>query len=288
MEDRVTREDMYDLIREGNLPEIREAVTAWFAACAGQFRRGFLSEQEYMRALLSCPFRPDRGTLEAGLGLRLRLEEYEHWVRLREDRKLWDAGMFPDSEDGAPWLWLSSADRVEADPEDRIRFFQLMDAFSFPMAAFEICPPDIPRWRLQRLHSYADGDLVSVRTICTDDGGLHASPNPIGREFLLKDVDGAAVMARIRSMEFDDLVLDCQAFGIVDGYTSAVPRELHFSFLAEDPSWLRITWSSLREYGDEEAMQDPRWEQYGAWHREKQAEIEAHYRMLADFCRPQG
>ena len=105
---------------------------------------------------------------------------------------------------------------------------------------------------------------------------------------LLKDVDGAAVMARIRSMEFDDLVLDCQAFGIVDGYTSAVPRELPLSFLAENPSWLRITWTSLREYGDDEAMQDPRWEQYGAWHRQKQAEIEAHYRMLADFCRPQG
>ena len=143
----MTREDMYELIREGDLPEIRAAVTAWFAACAGQYRRVILMEQEYIRALRSSPFQPDPGILKAGLGLELKLEEYEHWVRLREDRKLWEAGRFPDSEAGAPWLYLAAADRAEADPEDRIRFFQLMDAFSVPTALFEISPPDFPRWR---------------------------------------------------------------------------------------------------------------------------------------------
>ena len=49
----MTREDMYELIRKGDLPEIRAAVTAWFAACAGQYRRGVLMEQEYIRALFS-------------------------------------------------------------------------------------------------------------------------------------------------------------------------------------------------------------------------------------------
>ncbi len=282
------REDLYDLIREGDLPEIRAAVTAWFAACAGQYRRGFLTEQEYTRALLSSPFQPDPGILKAGLGLELRLEEYVHWVRLREDRKLWEAGLFPDSDAGEPWLYFSAADREEADPEDRIRFFQLMDAFSVPNAAFEISPPDFPRWRLRQLHGYADGGLVSVRTICTDDGGLHASPNPIGQEFLLKDTDGAAVMGRIRSMEFDDHVLEYRMRGVVDGYTSAIPRELQLSMTAEDPSRLLITWYSARGSGDEAAKQDPRWEKYWAWYARKEAEIEAHYRMLADFCRPDG
>ncbi len=284
----LTREDMYDLIREGKLPEIRAAVTAWFAACAGQYRRGRLTEAEYTRALLSSPFQPDPATLKAGLGLQLRLEEYEHWARLREDRKLWEAGIFPDSEEGAPWLYLAAADREEADPEDRIRFFQLMDAFSVPNRMFEICPPDIPRWRLQFLHEYADGALTAVRTICTDDGGLHAAPNPIGQEYLLRDIDGASVMGRVRSMEFDDHVLEYRFLGIIDGYTSAVPRELRLSFTAEDPTRLRITWFSLREYGDDAVRQDPRWEPYRAWYERKQAAVEAHYRMLADFCRPEG
>ena len=284
----MTREDMYELIREGDLPEIRAAVTAWFAACAGQYRRGVLMEQEYIRALRSSPFQPDPGILKAGLGLELKLEEYEHWVRLREDRKLWEAGRFPDSEAGAPWLYLAAADRAEADPEDRIRFFQLMDAFSVPTALFEISPPDFPRWRRRSVHVYADGELVSVRTICTDDGGLHASPNPIGREFLLKDVDGASVMGQVRSMEFDDHILGYRMLGVVDGYTSAVPRALSLSTTAENTSRLLVTWYSAREYGDDAAMQDPRWEQYGAWYRQKQAEIDAHYRMLADFCRPEG
>ena len=89
-------------------------------------------------------------------------------------------------------------------------------------------------------------------------------------------------------MEFDDHILGYRMLGVVDGYTSAVPRELSLSITAENTSRLLVTWYSAREYGDDAAMQDPRWEQYGAWYRQKQAEIDAHYRMLADFCRPEG
>ena len=106
-------------------------------------------------------------------------ETYADRAAMRRDWDAWQAGQALGDE-----KWLSK-------PDDKVRVFEAIAALNLTADDFDEYPaPEIkePKWQKK---TFGEFELVTIADAeITDDGGLFASPNPVGKDFVLHDADG--------------------------------------------------------------------------------------------------
>jgi len=189
-------------------------------------------------------------------------DTYESRAAMREDYDRWKSGG-QVSEDA----WLSTPHSAV-----KIRLFKAIDALALSVTDFDEIPKAgilTPKWQKK---TYGEFEMVTIADAeITDDGGLSADADPSGKDYVLKDADGAVYHLHNirRSRVPGGLKLEggkhYTAEGTIEGYTGSAPRQIEFEILREDGQVSYIFSYSTDGTDDAEAPADPRWAEYEAW-----------------------
>ena len=189
-------------------------------------------------------------------------DSYEARAAMRQDYEAWKSGGRPGDS-----AWLT-----QAHPAVKIRLFRAMDALSLAVTDFDEIPKEgilIPK---QQKKTYGEFEMVTIADAeITDDGGLAEAGDPAGRNFTMRDADGAVYhLSDVhRSRVPGGLKLEggrhYTAAGTIEGYTGSVPRQIELELLRESGRNSYIFSYSTEGTDDAEAPADPRWAEYDAW-----------------------
>lgn len=224
--------------------------------------RAFLEEDpddETLSLLVNCLFVVLQydvfyGFLEqAGLSLG---DTHADRAAMRAD---WDAWKQNETLGDAAWL---------SKPDAKTRMFEAIEALHLTADDFDEIPaPEMkePKWQKK---TYGSFELVTIAdAVITDDGGLFAAADPVGRSFVLRDADGVTYyLNNVRkseipgNMEPDDGRL-YTADGWIDGYTGRELREIEFEIY---DGGIIFTYTT-DGVDDSAAARDPRWMPYEIW-----------------------
>lgn len=226
--------------------------------------RGFLAEKpddETLSLLVNCLFVVlqydvffdflNRRGLTLGETHAARAAMRKDWASWQKDGSLTDA----------EWLSDHSA-------EQKRLVFDVIAALHLTADDFDEIPaPEMkePKWQKK---TYGDFELVTIADAeIIDDGGLSASPDPVGKDFVLRDADGVTYyLYHVRksdipsNIEMDDSRL-YTADGRIDGYTGEQLREIEFEIYDGGVIFTYTT----DGVDDSAAQRDPRWMPYEIW-----------------------
>ncbi len=180
----------------------------------------------------------------------------------------------------AAWLYEIRGEMPVPAKEQKPHFFRMLKALALDAGDFDDMPaPDVAVPKVQE-KAYGEAVLMTVANAdITEDGGLRADLNPLGKDFVLHDSDGCVY--HLSGLRRSDVPggLDTEggrhyaADGWIEGYTSQTPREIEFEIYSGG----RYVFSWLWQEDDEP---DARWSEYLAWGQNRMAERESRLRSL--------
>lgn len=190
---------------------------------------------------------------------RLKWTDNNSWERFLDDYLRWKDGEEPISEKGE--IWLACRDEQipdgikcgeEASYFDKIRFFELMEAFQIPveyympLPAGTICPDKHP--------GHHPSDLIVGWRIWEDDDGLLSDNFQIGNTIVLTDHYGLKSTIKVTEHLVTDeekrkrrILAEYIGMGNIEGYTAAREREIHI--ILEDGKILYL--STVLDHDDQ-------------------------------------
>lgn len=226
--------------------------------------RGFLAEKpdnETLSLLVNCLFVVLQYDVFFDFlnrrGLTLG-ETHSARVAMRKD---WSLRQNGEALSDAQWL-------SENDETKKQQVFEAIESLHLTADDFDEIPaPEMkePKWQKK---TYGDFELVTIADAeITDDGGLSASPDPVGKDFVLRDADGVTYyLYHVRksdipgNMDMEDGRL-YTADGRIDGYTGEQLREIEFEIYDGGVIFTYTT----DGVDDSAAERDPRWMPYEIW-----------------------
>lgn len=225
-----------------------------------------------MRAFLAED--PDDETLSLLVNCLFVVLQYDVFYNFLEQTKLSLGDTHADRaamrKDWAAWKQNEALGDVQwvSDPAAKVRIFEAVEALHLTAEDFDEIPaPEMkePKWQKK---TYGSFELVTIAdAVITDDGGLYASADPVGRSFVLRDADGVTYyLNNIRKSELPDNMEPASgglytADGWIDGYTGKQLREIEFEVYDGGVIFTYTT----DGVDDSAAARDPRWMPYEIW-----------------------